>query len=266
VASSILLADGRVQALYCRRAMELLEQLGTRVRSLRRGRGMTLKALAGASGLSERFVGDLEAGRANISVKNLAEVADVLGVEPSALLAREEAKDHRGVIALLGLRGAGKSTIGRALAEKLDAPFYELDALVEAEAGMRLAEIFAIHGEEYFRQAELSALKRFFAAHPRAVLATGGGIVTSPEAFRLLEGRAHTIWLKATPEEHWQRVVHQGDFRPMQNRPHAMAELKRRLREREPLYARAEQVCVTSGRPVSSVAAELSRRYGGAPT
>lgn len=240
------------------RGAALLEEVGKRVRAQRKARGLTLKALAAGAGLSERFVGALEAGRANISVLNLAQVGQVLALPLSALLEGAQAAPP-GVIALLGLRGAGKSTVGKALAQRLGTEFSELDLLVEAEAGMRLAELFAMHGEDYFRQAERRALERYLAKHPTGVLATGGGLVTSPETYRLLLARSRTVWLRATPEEHWSRVVKQGDLRPMQNRPAAMAELKRRLAEREPLYARAQLTVSTSGAPVSAVVAQLER-------
>ncbi len=238
----------------------LLHEVGRRVRARRKDRKLTLRQLAQAAGLSERFVSQLEAGRANISVMNLAQVADALALPLPQLfeglsLAPAPAD---GVIALLGLRGAGKSSVGAALARRLGTTFHELDRLVEREAGMALSELFAIHGEAYFRQLELRALKRFLDAHPRGVLATGGGLVGSGEAYELLLSRAHTVWLKATPEEHWSRVVKQGDLRPMQNRPHARAELKRRLEEREPAYARAERTCVTSSRSPAEVVDELA--------
>jgi XRE family aerobic/anaerobic benzoate catabolism transcriptional regulator len=233
--------------------VDLLAQVGQRIRARRKERAMTLKELARASGLSERFVSDLEAGRANISVMNLAEVASAIALPLPSLFAEAE----RGVIALLGLRGAGKSTVGKALAQKMSVPFFELDRLVENEAGMSLAEIFAIHGEGYFRALELKALERFLREHARAVLATGGGLVTSAEAYRLLRERTRTVWLKATVKEHWERVVKQGDLRPMQDRPSARAELKRRLQEREPLYAQAERVVSTSGRAVGDVVSAL---------
>jgi len=220
---------------------------------------MTLHALAGESGLSERFVADLERGRANISVLNLAEVAGALGVELPSLLAPPEGSGPE-VIALLGLRGAGKTSVGRALARRLGAPFFELDRLVEAEAGMALAGVFDLHGEGYYRELEHAALERFFAGHRSGVLATGGGVVTSPEAFRLLRERSRTVWLKAAPEEHWHRVVKQGDLRPMADRPLAMAELRRRFREREPLYAEAELTVPTSGKGVEAVADAIARR------
>jgi XRE family aerobic/anaerobic benzoate catabolism transcriptional regulator len=235
--------------------VDLLNEIGQRVRERRKAKAMTLKELAKASGLSERFVSDLEAGRANISVMNLAEVAQALAMPLSAFFNAPE----RGVIALLGLRGAGKSTVGKALAAKLGVQFFELDQLVEGEAGMRLAEIFSIHGEAYFRRLELDVLSRFLDAHPRAVLATGGGLVTSADAFRLLLERTRTVWLKATPKEHWERVVKQGDLRPMRDRPQARTELNRRLREREPLYAQAQRTLVTSGRSVGDVVGELAR-------
>ncbi len=238
----------------------LLRGLGERVRKLRTGQGLSARALAGQSELSERFLSEVEAGRANISVLNLAGLSRALGVTPSVLLEDREQPAARRVVSLLGLRGAGKSSVGKALAEALGVPFHELDRLVEQEAGMRLSELFAIHGEAYFRQMELSALRRYLAAHREGVLATGGGLVTSPEAFALLSDRTDTLWLKATPEEHWQRVVKQGDLRPMAGRPAAMTELRRTLKEREPLYARAKLTCVTSGRTVSEVVAEIAAR------
>ncbi len=241
----------------------MLAVLGGRVRALRDGRSQTRRALADASGLSERFIAEVEAGRANISVLKLAAVAQALGTHAAALLeGLSTVRDATGVISLLGLRGAGKSTVGRKLASALGVPFFELDRLVEAEAGMKLHELFAIHGEDYFRRLELAALERFLTTHRRAVLATGGGIVTSPDAFRTLLESTRTVWLKAQPEEHWARVVSQGDTRPMENRPHAMAELRRRLREREPLYARAHHTVSTSHRSVADVVEELRERVG----
>jgi XRE family aerobic/anaerobic benzoate catabolism transcriptional regulator len=234
----------------------LLKRLGGRVRALRSERAWTRRQLAEKSGLSERFMADLESGKANISVVNLSQLAGALGVRLGSLL--EEEVSRPGVISLLGLRGAGKSTIGAALARRLKVPFFELDRLAEAEAGMTLPELFAMHGEDYYRRLELSALKRFLGSHARAVLATGGGVVTSPEAFQLLLDRTRTIWLRAQPEEHWDRVVHQGDLRPMRNRPHAMSELRRRLKEREPYYARAELTVSTTGLSVSEVVGALA--------
>lgn len=239
----------------------LLREVGSRVRQRRQQRELTIRELAGQSRLSERFVSELEAGRANISVVKLSQVASALEVPLVSLFGApgNGPAPAEGVVALLGLRGAGKSTVGKALAHALGVGFWELDRLVEAEAGMGLAEIFAIHGEAYFRQVEQKALSRFLDTHAKGVLATGGGLVASPDAFALIRDRTHSVWLKASPDEHWRRVVEQGDLRPMQNRPQAMAELKRRLKEREPLYAHAERICLTSGRGVSEVVQELSR-------
>jgi len=241
------------------KAEPLLLEVGRKVRARRQQQRQTLKGLAKASGLSERFVSELEAGRANISLLNLQQVAEALTLPLGHFFEAAAVAPSRGVISLLGLRGAGKSSIGQALAGKLGVGFFELDQLVEAAAGMRLPELFAIHGEDYFRGLELQALMKFLESHPRGVLATGGGLVTSPEAYALLLARTETVWLKATPEEHWTRVVKQGDLRPMQNRPHAMAELKRRLKERQPLYAKARRQCVTSSRTVSAVVEELAQ-------
>lgn len=242
-------------------AQALLQEVGRRVRERRKGRSLTLKQLARSSGLSERFVGDLEAGRANISVLNLAEVARALEISIGSFFASAalEVAPAEGVVSLLGLRGAGKTSVGAALAKRLGVPFFELDRLVEAQAGMGLNELFAMHGEDYFRELELKALKQFLDDNTRAVLATGGGVVTSTEAFTLLLSRTHCVWLKTSPEEHWARVVRQGDLRPMRNRPQAMTELKRRLKEREPLYSRAQRTVVTTERPVDEIALELEQ-------
>jgi XRE family aerobic/anaerobic benzoate catabolism transcriptional regulator len=241
---------------------ELLSELGKTVRRLRQRRTLTLRSLARQSGLSTRFLSELEAGRANLSVVSLAAIADALGESPARLLeGKRSEQPARRVISLLGLRGAGKTTVGKLLAEKLRRPFFELDRLIETEAGVALAEIFAFHGEDYYRGLEVSVLKRFLSQHREAVLATGGSVVTSPDAYRLLSEQTETVWLKATPEEHWERVVGQGDLRPIQNRPHAMAELRRRLKEREPLYAKANLICSTSGRSVSSVVGDLTAHF-----
>jgi XRE family aerobic/anaerobic benzoate catabolism transcriptional regulator len=171
-------------------------------------------------------------------------IAEALGKTAGALLteaerAHEVRNGKRPFVALLGIRGAGKSTIGERLAARLHLQFFELDRLVEAEAGLSLPEVFALHGEEYYRRLEVEALRRLLRSSAGGVLATGGGIVTNPEAWRLLEEHTTTVWLKASVEEHWKRVVHQGDPRPMAGRPAAKAELRRLMAEREPLYKRA---------------------------
>lgn len=237
---------------------QVLSSLGRRVKENRALRGLSRRALAEGSGVSERFIAELESGRANISIGKLLEIAGALELPLSRLL-EEPSAETKSIIALLGLRGAGKSSVGKRLASRLRLPFFELDQLVEAKAGMGLSEIFAIHGEEYFRSLELEALQDFFKMHRRGVIAVGGGIVGS-DAFGMLKESARTIWLKARPEEHWERVVAQGDTRPMQNHPQAMAELKRRLKEREPLYSQADLNCSTSDRSIASVVAEIEQR------
>lgn len=223
--------------------MDLLHELGGKVRHARTRRALSLRALATKSGVSVRFLCELEAGRGNISVLKLVQVAGALGTTAGVLLGAAEAAGdgagRRRVIALLGLRGAGKSTVGGRLASRLKLPFFELDGLIEAQAGLSLSEIFAVHGEDWYRRLELEVLRRFLIERAEGVLATGGGIVTHPEAFELLQEEATTVWLRAPPDDHWDRVVGQGDVRPMAENPGARAELRRLLDAREPLYGKA---------------------------
>jgi len=223
---------------------DTLKSLGLSIRSLREQQGLSVQQLAKRSRLSTRFITELQAGRANISVLRLMRVAEVLGKTAGALLSEAEKanQEHNGkrpLIALLGIRGAGKSTIGERLAARLSLQFFELDRLVEVEAGLSLPEVFALHGEEYYRRLEVEALRRLLRRPSGGVLATGGGIVTNLEARKLLDDHTITVWLKASVEEHWNRVVRQGDPRPMAGRPAAKAELRRLMAEHEPLYKRA---------------------------
>ena len=244
-------------------ADDLLGGLGRAVRRLRAEHAFTLKDLAARAGLSTRFLVQVESGRGNISVRKLAALARALGSTPAQILAAPEEHREARVIALLGLRGAGKSTIGRRLARRLRRPFVELDRRVEEAAGLSLAEIFALHGEAYYRRLERETLERLLADGRPVVLATGGGIVAAPETFDLLRRHARTVWLHARPEDHWNRVVKQGDRRPMADHPEAMAELRRLLTSREPLYAQADQTVHTSRlgveRTVVAIAALVTR-------
>lgn len=235
---------------------QLVQALGTRVRTRRRDRSMTMAALAESCGLSRRFLADVEAGRANVSVVNLARIARALGTSASALIAEPGTR----TIALLGLRGAGKSTVGMALAKRLSLPFVELDALVEETAGLPLADVFAVHGEAHYRDLESRVLEEFLARGRPAVLAAGGGIVSSREAFDLLKHGSVTVWLRARPEEHMERVVRQGDRRPITSkggRKAAMSHLRQILASREPLYAESDIAVDTSGLAAREVVARI---------
>lgn len=227
-------------------ADRLLAGLGKRTRELRTEAGWTLKELAARSGLSPRFLVQLEGGRANISVRNLAGLARALGTTPATMLSGPGGEAELPVVALLGLRGAGKTAIGKRLARRLRIPFVELDRQIEDAAGLSLGEIFALHGEDYYRRLERETLERVLGEGRSLVLATGGGLVTSKETFALLRRRALTVWLRARPEDHWNRVVRQGDRRPMAEHPEAMAELRRLLSSRERLYAEAAHTLDTS--------------------
>lgn len=237
--------------------MSFLQSVGAAVRSQRERKGLTRRELASASGVSERFLAQLEIGDGNISLRRFAEVAHALGTTPAALLVPAEHTSTK-PIALLGVRGAGKSTVGAALARKVGLRFVEVDQEIEAAAGLPLGDVFTLHGEAYYRRVEREVLTRLLAEPAPMVLATGGSIVNDPTNFALLKARAHTIWLRAKPEDHWNRVVAQGDQRPMAENPHAFEELRALLAARQKLYARADQTVETSGRTVKQVVAELA--------
>jgi XRE family aerobic/anaerobic benzoate catabolism transcriptional regulator len=239
-------------------ADDLLRALGRRTRSIRLAHAWTLREVAERSGVSQRFLVQLESGRGNISVKRLADVASALNTTPSALLASRQER-HSPVIALLGLRGAGKTTIGRKLARRLRIPFVELDRKIEEAAELSLAELFSLHGEDYYRRLERETLDALVQERRPMVLATGGGVVTSPDTFALLRRSAVTVWLRATPEDHWNRVVRQGDRRPMADHPQAMADLRALLTAREPLYAAADHTIDTANVGVDAVVESITR-------
>jgi len=235
-----------------------LANVGATVRSQRERRGWSRRELAAHCGVSERFLAQLETGDGNISLLRFAEVAHALGTTPSVLLAAADAPGAEKPIALLGVRGAGKSAVGEALAKKLALAFVELDQQIEEAAGLPLAEVFALHGEAYYRRIEREVLTRLLAQPRPMVLATGGSIVNDPTNYALLRSRCRTVWLRATAEDHWNRVVAQGDQRPMAENPHAFAELRALMTAREKLYARAEHTVETSGRRVPQIAAVIA--------
>src|SRR5215218_5636096 len=269
-----------------------LEQLGQRVRTMRALRGMSRKVLADVSGISERYIAQLESGKGNVSIVLLRRVSNAMGAQLEDLIPATEpapdwpvirdllrkatpnqiaqAKDvlaGHGIaaqgrtfagIALIGLRGAGKSTLGKMLAKHIGWDFVELNKEIEAQNGLSVAEIIALYGQEGFRRMEQAALSQLLARKELMVLATGGGIVSEPLTFDLILSSFYTIWLKAEPEEHMARVRGQGDLRPMADDRSAMAELRNILVSREPLYARASAVVDTAGLSVDAAASRLN--------
>jgi XRE family aerobic/anaerobic benzoate catabolism transcriptional regulator len=276
-------------------ASAFLLRLGDRVKELRARRGMTRRILARDSGVSERYLAQLESGAGNISIVLLRALARALDVpldsivregpeaaleiaEVNALLGRlapSEVIEARkmltarfgapdgglrlGRIALIGLRGAGKSTLGKRLAAQRDVPFIELDREVETASGMTLSEIFDLYGQAGFRRLERQALDRILGTTSRFVVAAGGSIVSQPDTFAELLLGCFTVWIRARPAEHMQRVIAQGDLRPMADNTEAMADLERILAGREALYSKADATIDTAGRSVESTLEELSR-------
>ena len=269
-----------------------LAQLGERVRGWRARRGMTRKTLALQAGVSERHLAQLETGKGNVSILLLQQIALALNIELAALFQektqqnielqlinqvlqrlpensltqlrkrltrehgnREQERMQR--IALIGLRGAGKSTLGARLAKELNAPFIELDREVERLAGTNLSELFLLYGQAGYRRYERLALERVLQDHDRAVIATGGSIVSEAATFDLLLSTCYTVWLKAEPEQHMARVAAQGDMRPMEGHKAAMDDLKQILRGRNGLYAKADVTVNTSGATVAASMKQL---------
>jgi XRE family aerobic/anaerobic benzoate catabolism transcriptional regulator len=237
-----------------------LARLGDRVRAWRSANSTTRKALASVSGVSERYLAQLEAGQGNISVLLLRKVARAMGVPVESLVRDAPDQDAAGRrIALLGLRGAGKSSLGGKLAAALGVPFIELDREVEREAGAGLGEVFAMYGQEAYRRFERRALERVLRAHDNAVIAAGGSLVTDPDTYRLLLDNCRTVWLKAKPEEHMSRVIAQGDMRPFKGRSAALDEIRKLLADRDRLYARAAATIDTTGKTPKESFLELKK-------
>ncbi len=240
---------------------ELLRALGGRCRQLRADRGLTAREVAERARLSLRFYSLLEAGEANIAFTRLAAVAHALEVPLESLVgtaADGAPLQARPVIALVGLRGAGKSTVGQLLAERLGVPFVELDDRIERRAGLSLAELFALHGEALHRRLGAAVLRDLVHAGEPCVAALPGGIVQDDDAWPLARARCATAWLKARPRDHMDRVLRQGDQRPMANRADAMGELKALLAAREPAYRQADVVVDTSRRNAEDVASAVA--------
>jgi XRE family aerobic/anaerobic benzoate catabolism transcriptional regulator len=275
----------------------LLTAIGSRVRSMRLAAGLTIREFASRADLSMRFVIRLESGAGNISIAGLGRAAAALGCSLHELIppaeddgstrsrvwnavSRCSGDDLRelegwfakrnGVptprfIALVGLRGAGKSTVGPMLATRIKSDFVEVDAMIERAAGLSLGEIFTLHGEDYYRRLERSVLQETLGRGKGCVLAPGGSVVTDIESWSLLKNRCITVWLHATPQEFVKRMKRQGDTRPMENRSSAMAELKTLLARREPLYAEAQLTVRTTNKSPASIVRELARAIADQP-
>jgi XRE family transcriptional regulator, aerobic/anaerobic benzoate catabolism transcriptional regulator len=284
-----------------------LASLGERVRRMRAIRGMTRKDLAREAAVSERHLANLELGVGNVSVLVLRQIAhafhctmaelvgDITTTSPEWLLIREllekrseselqkarEAlsrlfddpiasvhRDKLKRIALVGLRGAGKSTLGRLLAADIGYPFVELSAEIERVAGCGILEIHSLYGPSAYRRYERRALEEALDLYPEMVLATPGGLVSEPATMNIMLAHCYTVWVKATPEEHMQRVMAQGDFRPMAGNNEAMADLKRILSSREAFYSKADWICSTSNTTLEACAQGLRdhiRKVAGLP-
>jgi XRE family aerobic/anaerobic benzoate catabolism transcriptional regulator len=269
-------------------------ELGARVRMLRSRRGLTQKALAREAGISLRHLANLEAGMGNGSVLIFRQLATALNTSLAGIVGDETASSaewllireilhgrddeslkrarialehlfsdaerdpvRNGRIALIGLRGAGKSTLGPMLADDLGVPFVELSREIEKLAGCAHSEIHALYGPNAYRRYELRALEATLARHDRVVVATPGGIVSEAATFRLLLTRCFTLWLQASPEDHMKRVVAQGDMRPMEGRKEAMDDLRSILAGRADLYAQADLTFDTEGKSLAAAFLEL---------
>ena len=237
---------------------DLLRELASRVRRLRRDRGWSRGELAGRSGLSVRFLARVEAGEGNISVLRLQSLARALETTPDVLV--RPLVDPSRVVALVGLRGAGKSTVGPLLSQRLGVPFLELDELIQENSGLPLEQLFELHGEHYYRRLEGETVRRILARGEPAVVAAAGGIVNEPATWEQLLHAATVVWLRARPEDHWNRVIGQGDRRPMADHPHAMDELRALLSARERIYAESRWVVDTSERDAGDVADWIAAR------
>lgn len=255
-------ADGETEREAQR---QILRLLAARIREARRRTGMTLEQAAGKAGLSRRFLVEIEAARTNPSIGKLASLAHALGVALRDLCDIPAATAPKLRIAMIGLRGAGKSTLGRMLAARLEVPFTELDDWIEERAGFSVSEIFELHGTEGYRRLERDALEDWLARHGSGVLAVPGGIVSSPATFERLCQTCRTVWLKARPQEHWDRVLAQGDLRPMKGDPRAMERLEALLAARTPAYRRAALHLDTSGRSPEESLGELVGLLSGGP-
>jgi XRE family transcriptional regulator, aerobic/anaerobic benzoate catabolism transcriptional regulator len=289
--------NSKVASLHRRASIpdgDFLLFLGKRVRQLRNLRGMTRKVVAREADVSERHLAQLEAGEGNVSIVLLRRIAAALNVSlvelfaPVKELAEKQMiqrfleripnhrledvvlrltrefspgeKVRRKRIALIGLRGAGKSTLGSKLALEMGVPFIEVDGEIEKDMGMPLGEIFSLYGQSGYRAIEKRTLERVLNENERAVLSVGGGVVSERETFDYLLAHCYTVWIKAQPEEYMRRVMAQGDFRVMAGSDHALEDLRRILEAREPLYRQADMELDTSGSSVEESFSKLKTK------
>ncbi len=239
--------------------LDLLVALGARLRERREEMRLSRRQVAERAVVSERFLASVESGDGNISVARLFSVAFALNFSMEELFHELVPDSHlTKKVALLGIRGAGKSTLGRALAQSLRVRFVELDELIAKKAGMSLSTIFEMHGEAYFRKVEREALREILEAKEPVVIATSGSLVTDIESYRLLRENAITIWLKARPKDHWDRVVAEGDGRPMSGRRDAMQELQALFDSRKTLYQQASHVVDTTTQSIPELVQSLT--------
>ena len=276
---------------------EFLQTLGRRVRDIRERRGVTRKLVARDAEVSERHLAHLESGEGNVSIVLLRHIARALDVSLVELLTSEvedtvekrlirrflerlpqhrleevvfrlmrdfghEEAVRRKRVALIGLRGAGKTTLGKRLAEEMEVPFVELDKEIERETGMPASEIFSLYGQTGYRRIEKQTLERVLRETTQGVVSVGGGIVASQETYDYLLSHCFTVWLKARPDEHMSRVIAQGDLRPMAGNDEAMEDLKRILEAREPFYSRADRTIDTSGESIEDSFSKLRQLVG----
>jgi XRE family transcriptional regulator, aerobic/anaerobic benzoate catabolism transcriptional regulator len=222
----------------------LLSSIGYRIKNRRKELKLTQVQLAKKSGISHRFLVQMENGQANISVQRLAEICAALRF-PMSEVFRGVGLNGAQMISLVGMRGAGKSTIGKVFADTVSIPFVELDQLIAEDADMTLSEIFEFGGSSYYRECESRTLHNLFQSGKPLVIATGGSLVMNPTNWSRLRDFSRTVWLKATPEQHLLRVQQQGDLRPMRGHEDVLGELKILLQSREPLYAQADCIIDT---------------------
>lgn len=273
---------------------DFLLSIGKRVREFRARCGMTRKQVAHEADVSERHLAQLESGEGNISIILLRRIANALNVSLSDIFVSQseepaekrliqrfleklpvhrledvtfrlihefadEEESRRARIALIGLRGAGKSTLGALLAREMKAPFIELDSEIEKDAGMSLSELFSLYGQSGYRRIEKRTLERILNERDRAIISVGGGVVSEKENYDYLLSHCFTVWIQAQPEEHMSRVVAQGDFRAMADNAEAMQDLRQILSARAPLYRKADASVDTSGDSVEQSFTKLKR-------